>query len=252
MQRVPAASIQDVLNQLDSILLECIEQNSAKGIFAYVYRRTTYEIKLAIDAKEFENNALLEEFDVRFANYYIQAYYQYVNGEECSGVWKESFDACLDKLTIVQHILLGMSAHINFDLALTTAEAARGKEIGIWKKDFDKVNDILSRIVDELQDSLAKVSPLFFLLDWIGKNSDEVIINFSMKKARGQAWNFAESLHTAEGDELNLRMQRTDAVLTELAQRIRKPKWKVTQYVLKILAMFEEKNIARVIEKMQK
>jgi hypothetical protein len=59
---------------------------------------------------------------------------------------------------------------------------------------FNKINDILQHIINELQDSLSKISPLMFLIDLIGKNNDEKIINSSMNKARTQAWNSANLL----------------------------------------------------------
>lgn len=62
----------------------------------------------------------------------------------------------------------------------------KDKFLFFLKYDFEKVNEILVEIVDELQDRLGWVLFFFFLVDWLGNDKDEVIINFSM----GNVWVF--------------------------------------------------------------
>ena len=246
-----ATTIAEVLAELDSIIERSIKNNDARGIFAFVYRRTTAEIKVAIDNNEFEDNEALHRFDVAFANHYLLAYRQYEAGEECSLSWKESFDGCAESLTIIQQILLGMNAHINLDLGLTAAILSKNKDIDLLKKDFDKVNDILERIVNELQVKLSKVSPLFFLVDWIGQNNDEKLIDFSMRQARGQAWRLALLLHNKKMGEFNEKLKVADQTFALFAQKLRNPEMKLLRWILSFISRFEEKDVGRVIQKMQ-
>lgn len=246
-----ATTINEVLNQLDTIISNSIANNDARGIFAYVYRRTTAEIKVAIDAGEFEDNEGLHQFDVAFANYYLEAYAQYEAQDECSLCWKESFEGCLEQLTIVQQILLGMNAHINLDLGLTAAVLSQGKDIQLMRSDFEKVNDILERIVNDLQSRLSRVSPLFFVVDWLGQSSDEKLIDFSMRQARGQAWRLAVLLHDEQSGTFENKRATADKAFALFAQKLRKPNLKLLRWVLGFISRFEEKNVGKVIEKMK-
>ena len=66
-------TIQDVIRELDVIIDDSIKTNSRIGLFAYVYRRTTFEIASEIALGHFEDNQRLEDFDMAFANLYLDA-----------------------------------------------------------------------------------------------------------------------------------------------------------------------------------
>ncbi len=246
----PPTTIDGVLHELDRIIEKCIAENDARGIFAYVYRRTTAEIKTAIESDDFDDGPSLERFDVAFANYYLRAYRDYEKGETCSLVWERSFVSCKDRLAVAQHILLGMNAHINLDLGLTTATLARGRNIEDFKRDFVKVNDVLQRIINELQDSLSRVSPLFFLVDWLGQNTDEKWIDFSMRQARNQAWNLACLLHNTDDNAFSKIENTADKTYALFAQKMARPNSRLLRWVLGLVRRFEGKEVGRVIEGM--
>jgi len=94
-------TIDEVLATLDNIIESSLEKNSPAAIFAWVYRRGIAEIKKGIEAGVFHDNERMEHFDVQFANYYIKAYYDYIENRNVSSSWKVSFDACADKICIV-------------------------------------------------------------------------------------------------------------------------------------------------------
>jgi hypothetical protein len=239
-------SIDEVIIQLDKIIEECVSENSRLAYFAYVYRRTTAEIAKEIKLGHFEDNARMEKFDVIFANLYLQAYINYKNNQPVSQSWAFAFEHSDQELTIIQHVLFGMNAHINLDLAIATARTMEGKAIQDIESDFNKVNDILFQITNELQDRLSRVSPLLFLLDWLGKNTDEKIIDFSMRKARGQAWKSANLIWSLGNDDQKAISQIDDLVLN-LSQLIRSPKTVLIRTILKVLGFFEKKNVRAVI-----
>ena len=196
-----ARTIEDVLNELDSIIEDSVKENNRLGIFAYIYRRTTAQIKQAIADKRFEDNERMEKMDVTFANLYLTAYKNFFSNKTISKSWMIAFQAKNQKLTIIQHIILGMNAHINLDLGVAASEIMPPDKIDDLKNDFMLVNQILKDLINEMQYRVSRVSRTMFLLDWIGQNEDEKIINFSIVKAREQAWNFANSLSKLSGDE---------------------------------------------------
>jgi len=246
-----ATTIKEVLDQLDGIIEDAIKTNDRLGLFAYIYRRTTAEIQKEIQLKSFENNERLEKMDVLFANLYLDAHRDYKNGNEISRSWEFAFKNKNESLTILQHILMGMSTHINLDLAIATSRTMNGNELSEIENDFNKVNDVLFNIINELQERLGKVSPLLFLLDWAGKNSDERIIDFSMRKAREQAWNGANLLCALGNDGQSEAIMGLDSLVLNVNKVIKQPKSRVIGFVLKAIARFEQKNIGAIISKLR-
>lgn len=251
LMTMPAKTIDEVLTELDLIIDETVAENNFIGIFAYVYRRTTAQVKQAILEKQFEDNIRMEALDVAFANLYLTAYQQYTSGLLCSTSWLTAFSAKNERITIIQHLLLGMNAHINLDLGIAAATIAPGASLPALKADFMKVNQLLGELVNEMQGRVAKVSRLMFLLDWAGKNTDELIVSFSMAKSREQSWNLACVLaQLAETDRKPI-IEVADRTITALGTTLKCPPGKSLKMLLKLIAFFEEKNSGTIIGKLR-
>lgn len=248
---LPANTMDEVLQGLDEIIAKSIAENSYLGIFAYVYRRTTAQVKQAIIDKQFEDNERMEILDVAFASLYLEAYHRFAGNQKTTASWETSFRAGHDKITIIQHLMLGMNAHINMDLGIAAASIAPGDKLGALKNDFMMVNQILNGLVNEMQNRIAKVSRLMFLLDWAGKNSDELIVNFSMEKAREQAWNLAGILANLQEPEKEITIAEVDNTISNLGALIKRPPGNILHYALKLIAFFEEKNVTKIITKLK-
>lgn len=246
-----ATSIEEVLKELDRIIEDCIAHNSRLGLFAYVYRRTTAEIAKEIKLGNFQDNQQMETFDVDFANLYLEAYHNHKKGLPISKSWAFAFHSANEQLTIIQHILFGMNAHINLDLSIATAQTMAGKDINAIKGDFNKINNILKQITNELQDDLSKVSPFMFLIDLFGENSDEKLINFSMRKARAQAWNSANLLWSLEQNNMDQPIHNIDDFVYGLSKLIKNPNIFVLRILLKIVELFESKDTGKIILKLK-
>jgi hypothetical protein len=247
-----ARTIDEVITQLQDIVDETVAENNYLGIFAYVYLRTTEGVKEAIDAGRFEDNARMERMDVDFANYYIQAYHNYKHKKEVSSSWAASFDAKNERLTLIQHLLMGMNAHINLDLGQAAAATAPGAAIHLLKNDFMEINKVLGELTDVMQRKLGKVSPLMFLLDWVGQRTDEVVVNFSMVKAREQSWRLAEELALKETEaERKERVQQADENITFLSKIIKNPPGRLLPFFLSVIGALEEKNVDKIIGQMR-
>lgn len=190
-----AQTLDEVIQRLDAIIATAIAEKSRMGYFAALYRKVTIKVKKAIEAGEFDDNARMERLDVAFANRYLEAYDAYRDGNPVSASWRVAFDACNSRRPIVlQHLLLGMNAHINLDLGIAAAQAGGGGDFSNLKDDFNKINEILASLVEEVKDELGKIWPPLRFLDWIAGKADDAIIDFSMEKARDHAWGHAETL----------------------------------------------------------
>lgn len=193
------ATIGDVLTQLDIVIERCRQKRSKLGYFAVLYRNVTARVQQAMAAGRFEDAARMERLDVLFAQRYLQAIEQYWRGEAPSQSWAVTFNAArLWPLIILQHLLLGINAHINLDLAIAAAETAPGSDLPGLKHDFDEISLLLIEMVDDVQTRLAQASPWFWLIDRVGGRTDEQLCAFAMQAARQRAWYMAEQLaHTA-------------------------------------------------------
>ena len=248
---IPAKTIDEVLSELDKIIDASIADNDYLGIFAYVYRRTTAQIKQAIFDKEFEDNERMELMDVAFANLYLTAYQRYTNNLSCSESWQTAFEARTKNITILQHIMLGMNAHINLDLGFAAATFEPGSSMPALKNDFMKVNQVLNSLVNEMQDRVARVSRLMILLDWMGKNTDELIINFSMVKAREQAWDLACYLSELDESEKQSVIAKKDNRIATFGEILKSPPGILLKLAVKLVTLFEEKNVKMIITKLR-
>lgn len=246
-----ANSIDDILQQLDDIINESILANNYLCIFAYVYRRTTLEIKKAIESGRFEDSKRMEKMDVIFANLYIQAFQKNNADKVSSKSWDFAFNAKDKKLSLIQHIMLGMNAHINLDLSIAAAEVSNGERIINLKVDFMTINHILAELTQTMQKSLGKVSFLLKLLDIFGFQNDEKIIDFSIKKAREFAWSNAMELALLKGKKKQSRIIEIDGRVQQLSRMISNPPGLLLKLVLKLISIFETKDPKKLIVKMK-
>ena len=97
--------------------------------------------------------------------------------------------------TVLQHLLLGMNAHINLDLGIACAEIAPGKDIVELETDFKQINAVFAGLIQTVQERLNRVSPLYRFVDDVGGAADRAVINFSIGRAREEAWRFATRSH---------------------------------------------------------
>lgn len=244
-------SIDDVLAALDDIIERSVGENSTAAIFAHVYRRTTAKVKEGIAVGRFEDNRRMEQFDVVFARKYIDAWWDFKEGRPVAKSWELAFSANGNKLVIMQHVLLGMNAHINLDLGIAAAEFAPEEKVQELEQDFMLINELLAELVDEVQERIGSVSPLMFFLDWVGKSDDEAIVNFSITKARECAWEVAEQLSAAPADRKASIITDVDNRISGFGRIVAHPPGFLISKVLAFIRLFEEKDIGEIIEKLR-
>ena len=152
-------------------------------------------MKFDIDDGRFEDNARMERLDVIFANRYLAAYDAFRPGRTRTRAWAYSFLVAQQWWPIVlQHLVLGMNAHINLDLGIAAARVAPGKQLDDLKDDFERINSVLAGLVEEVQSELARIWPLLRILNRNLGSADDILIGFSTEKARDAAWEVARQL----------------------------------------------------------
>lgn len=220
--------IDEVIAALTEIIDGCLEENSRLGYFPALYRKVTVRIGEGVESGEFENSEQMSRLDVVFANRYIEAFHQYRQGLPTTRSWQYAFEmAERPEPLLIQHLLLGMNAHINLDLGIAAAELCRGRELHPLKPDFFQVNEILSNLFDQVQDGINRESAAFKWVDRLAGPLDEAIGRFSLKQARRAAWGKAERLHGCRADEAAGLIDTIDREVAAIAQLICSPDGRV-------------------------
>jgi hypothetical protein len=220
----PAKTIDEVIEQLNEIIALSHSEQSRLGYFASLYRNVTIEVKRGIAQGRFENGPRMEQLDVTFANRYLTALGCYRRGEQASKCWIAAFKAASEWPPIVlQHLLLGMNAHINLDLGAAAAIVCPGDQLPSLKHDFDEINNILAAMIGGVRLQMSKISHWMKVLDLVGARTQKVIINWSIDKARDAAWRVAERLAPLNPEQMEDELKRVDDDVDLLADLIRHP-----------------------------
>jgi hypothetical protein len=244
-----AQSIDDVLAQLDRIIVDARRKRSRLGYFASLYRDVTARVKAAIENGEFEDGPRMERLDVVFAQRYLDALETRDSENGPTRAWSRTFEATERwRPLILQHLLLGMNAHINLDLGIAAAEVAEQNEISDLEADFDYINRILGAMVEDVQTRVATVSPWIGVLDRLGGTADEVISNFCLTQARNDAWDFARTLAPLNPGEREVRIRAKDQETAQRTDKILRPGGLKLLPVLCWIRLWEDEHVPSVID----
>lgn len=213
-----------VLSQLEAIVAGAIDSSSRDGYFAAMYLRVTREVKRRVLLGAFEDGARMDRLDAIFAQRYLDAHAAYHGGERATESWQVAFDATRRwRPLILQHLLLGMNAHINLDLGIAAVEVSAGAPLDDLRGDFDRINAVLADLTNEVQAGVAASSPLLGVLDFFAGRSDEMLANFSIEAARDGAFQFAQRLADLSEADRPGAIAARDRVIAHLGQAIARP-----------------------------
>lgn len=220
----PAEDMDEVLAQLAAILDEAQAAGSRLGYFAALYRKVTERVKEGIASGRFQDGPLMARLDVVFANRYLEALDAWQQGRPCCGPWRLAFETCARwRPLILQQLLLGINAHINYDLGIAAATVAPGPALAGLQADFDEINAVLAELTGGVQAEIDALSPWIGLLDKVGGRTDAELVKFSLDEARKAAWGLAEELAGRPAADWAPRLARLDAEITDLGRLVRWP-----------------------------
>ena len=158
MNSLQKNTIEQVISELDKIIYESEITKNPMGYFAVLYRIVTVKVKKGIENNLFDDGLRMEQLGIIFAKRYLDAYYSWQKNEPVTKSWQKAFELSTGYWPIVlQHLLIGMNAHINLDLGIAAAEVSRNKNLNDLENDFNKINEILSSLVYKVQNDLAAI-----------------------------------------------------------------------------------------------
>ena len=244
----PINAIDDVIRLMEEIITASQQANDPLGYFAVLYQKVTKKVKEQINNGFFDDGVRMERLVIVFAGRYFEAYVAHQKGQPVTASWQKAFDLATSYWPIViQHILIGINAHINLDLGIAAAEISRNKDLETLSGDFNKINDILASLVDEVQQNLTFIWPPFsFILRRMGK-LDNLLVDFSMEVAREGAWKFANTVFNQSANELEQLIAVRDEKVTQIGSLITQP-GRFANILLGIVRMMERGSVSKKIE----
>ncbi len=242
-----ANTIAEVLSELDVVLDRAIDRGSREGYFAAIYRKVTAKVAEGIATGFFDDGERMERLDVMFARRYLSALESFENQRPSMKSWDLAFEATRKRRPIVlQHLLMGINAHINLDLGIAAASTAAGSALPDLRRDFDRINEILATLIAGIEHDLAEISPWIEFLDWIGGRHDEELIRFSIEIARTEAWRFATELAPLDQLHWSGPIGARDTRVAHLATKVLSPG--LLSAGLMVIRARERHDVRRTIE----
>lgn len=195
-----------------------------RAVFALTYLLTTEAFYATLGTGFFDDEFAIINLDRVFADLYFTAFEAYSSGAAAPPAWTIAFDKATGKQTnAIQDVFLGMNAHINRDLpvALEKVGLVQADESS-RKPDHDAVNEILSGVLDHIQDELGRLyDPMFSMGDASPSPIDEMSSLEMLKSWREGAWRNAERLALARTEaEHDAVMAQIEAYSTAWARII--------------------------------
>ena len=121
-----AKTFDDTIGTLEAIVDRCAAAGDRAGYFAAMYLAVTNTMRERAAEGTFQDPARMERFITGFAGRYLDAVAAWQAGAPCTASWRVAFEASRRRRPIIlQHLLLGMNAHINLDLGVAAVRRGR-------------------------------------------------------------------------------------------------------------------------------
>jgi hypothetical protein len=192
------------ITRMQSLLEQWEKLSDIRSIFLACYTAMTRNMLTSLQAGSFQDPIWVERLLEHFAVYYFDAIdSQEFKTDACPAVWQATFKAAQNNnIRAVQHLLLGVNAHINYDLVLALCDMLQleweGLSLGdrrLRYEDHCRINQIIAETIDEVQDQvLERYSPALDLIDKAFGRLDEWMISRLITHWREQVWSLATQL----------------------------------------------------------
>ena len=199
---MPTRDIATVVAAMDARLDRMPPERTAQRVFLDTYRRTTIAVGKAIADAQFEDPEWVEQWDVAFADLYLAALeLDLVGSHEVPRPWRLAFDAP-ESLPALRHVLLGINAHINYDLpqallaVISDAEFGDPVVMARRQRDHERIDGVLSGRVADEDDELGALSARS-LVDRVLQPLNRLSSKRFLREARQKVWHNTVELQQA-------------------------------------------------------
>lgn len=198
------ASTTPTLERMQALTRQWETARDDRCVFLKCYALMTGNMLAGIDDHRFRDGPWVRTFVDRFAGYYFDALHVYErDARDAPAVWRVAFDSARDPdMWTLQKLLLGINAHINYDLVLTLDELLRTEwpalssaQRGDRRADYDTVNRVINQTIDAVQDEVLE--PAMPMMDWVDRllgTADERLLSRLLSGWRDEVWQHATAL----------------------------------------------------------
>ncbi len=230
------AAIDDLLSRMDALVQPMRAAGDERQHFLSTYMRTTIAVKHEIERGAFVDGAWTERWDIVFADLYLDALEEWNAKGSVPGPWRIAFEAAnaTPRVPPIRHLLLGMNAHINYDLpqalilVITDQEFDDPALVARRSRDHERIDAILSSRVAAEDHELRKMEQPGdrTLLDHLLTPFNRAGSKRFLKEARGKVWRNAQALSLARRqglEPLGERLRELEALSAERVADLRRP-----------------------------
>ena len=215
--------IDELIERMQDALVAMEHDGDARRYFLATYLRTTVAVRDELVAGGFGDADWVERWDVVFAELYLDALQQADRGEQAPLPWAVAFAAT--GLPPLRHVLLGMNAHINYDLpqallaAIPPADFDDPGLMAARKADHQRLDQVLARRVPEEDRELAKLGGAT-LTDRVLRPLNQSGTKRFLRESRDKVWDNARALDRARRDGVDVLAGRLDELEVLSARRV--------------------------------
>jgi uncharacterized protein DUF5995 len=208
--------IEELIARMAALLEPLEAAGDKRRYFHATYQRTTIAVAGELGRGAFADAEWVERWDVAFAGLYLDALEADMAGRTPAGPWAIAFGAP-DGLPPLRHVLLGMNAHINYDLPQALVAVISDEQFGdaalLARREADHraIDDVLAARVAAEDEELARLSGPPPLLDRVLRPLNRLGSQRFLREAREKVWANATALSRA-------RRLGPDAYAAALAQ----------------------------------
>jgi Family of unknown function (DUF5995) len=208
--------IEELIARMAALLEPLRAAGDQRQYFHATYQRTTIAVAGEIRRGGFADAEWVERWDVAFADLYLEALEGDMAGRRTSRPWSVAFGAPAG-LPPLRHVLLGMNAHINYDLPQALVAVITDEQFGdatlLARREADHraIDGVLASRVAAEDDELTRLSQPAPVLDRLLRPFNRLGTQHFLREARQKVWANAIALSQA-------RRQGPDAYAAVLAQ----------------------------------
>jgi Family of unknown function (DUF5995) len=208
--------IDELIARMAAMLQPLEADGDQRSYFHATYQRTTIAVAEEIERGGFADPGWVERWDVAFADLYLEALEAALAGRRPARPWDVAFGAPAG-LPALRHVLLGMNAHINYDLpqallaVITDEQFGDAALLARREADHKAIDEVLASRVAAEDDELARISGPPPLLDRLLRPFNRLGTQRFLREARAKVWANTIALNRA-------RRQGPDSYAALLAQ----------------------------------
>lgn len=220
-----------VTERMQNLVDQWKDAGDGRAVFLHCYLLMTQNMLSAIDDRQFNDSVWTHLLLRHFADYYFAALESYEQRGRVPRVWQVAYDAARRPDThVVQNLMLGVNAHINYDLVLTLVDILAPEWEALSEEgraqryaDHCTVNAVIGRTIDSVQDGvLEPLSPSLEVVDWLLGPFDEWLTSRLIAHWRDKVWQDAVTLlemtvpaaRAQQHQQIEIRtLQRANAIL---------------------------------------